>query len=129
MLTTAALVLEEFSYRRYRRGRDIARLLMYSVVENIGYQQLTTSGGRSSCRHRPAQERWGAQQRRGFVEKPGGVIRRQRLTPSQWCYGWTGTSAPLFESDVAHRLCELASGGRRVLHRACVSPYSYSIGS
>jgi hypothetical protein len=71
MLTTAALVLEEFSYRRYRGGRDIARLLVYSVVANIGYQQLhdiwRAVGYVDILRRKTG---WGAQQRRGFVERP-----------------------------------------------------------
>ena len=71
MLTTAALVLEEFSYRRYRRGRDIARLLAYAVLENIGYQQLHDIwrgiGYIDIARRKTG---WGAQQRRGFVDKP-----------------------------------------------------------
>jgi hypothetical protein len=70
MLTTASLVLEEFSYRRYRRGRDIARLLVYSVVENIGYHQLhdiwRAAGYVDIARRKTG---WGAQQRRGFVDK------------------------------------------------------------
>jgi cellulose synthase/poly-beta-1,6-N-acetylglucosamine synthase-like glycosyltransferase len=40
VLTTAALALEEFNFRRHERGRDIVRMLAYAVVENIGYRQL-----------------------------------------------------------------------------------------
>src|SRR5262249_13301047 len=40
VFTTAALALEEFSYRRYTHWREILRLLAYSVLENIGYHQL-----------------------------------------------------------------------------------------
>jgi cellulose synthase/poly-beta-1,6-N-acetylglucosamine synthase-like glycosyltransferase len=71
LLTTAALVLEEFSYQRYHRGRDIARLLAYTVLENFGYQQLhdvwRAVGYVDIARRKTG---WGAQQRRGFVEKP-----------------------------------------------------------
>jgi cellulose synthase/poly-beta-1,6-N-acetylglucosamine synthase-like glycosyltransferase len=71
MLTTAALVLEEFSYRRYRRGRDIARLLLYAVLENVGYQQLHDVwrgvGYVDIARRKTG---WGAQRRRGFVDNP-----------------------------------------------------------
>jgi cellulose synthase/poly-beta-1,6-N-acetylglucosamine synthase-like glycosyltransferase len=41
LLSVAALALEEFSFRRYVRGREVARLLLLAVVENVGYRQLT----------------------------------------------------------------------------------------
>jgi cellulose synthase/poly-beta-1,6-N-acetylglucosamine synthase-like glycosyltransferase len=68
LLTTSALVLEEFSYRRYRRAGEIVRLLGYSVLENIGYQQLHDiwrAVGYVDIARRTTG--WGAQQRRGFV--------------------------------------------------------------
>lgn len=40
LLSVAALALEEFSFRRHPRGREVARLVAYAVVENIGYRQL-----------------------------------------------------------------------------------------
>jgi hypothetical protein len=67
LLTTAALVLEEFSYRRYRRGSEIVRLLCYAVLENVGYHQLhdvwRALGYIDIARGITG---WGAQQRRGF---------------------------------------------------------------
>lgn len=36
----AALFLEELSYRRYQRSRDVLTLLLYGVIENFGYRQL-----------------------------------------------------------------------------------------
>jgi cellulose synthase/poly-beta-1,6-N-acetylglucosamine synthase-like glycosyltransferase len=66
-LTTAALALEEFSFQRYRRRREVARLLWYAVVENVGYHQLhdiwRTMGYFDIMRGKTA---WGVQQRRGF---------------------------------------------------------------
>ena len=68
LLTTAALALEEFSYRRYRRRREVARLLLYAVLENIGYRQLHDAwralGYLDIVRGKKS---WGAQQRRGFA--------------------------------------------------------------
>jgi cellulose synthase/poly-beta-1,6-N-acetylglucosamine synthase-like glycosyltransferase len=67
LLTTAALALEEFSYRRYRRRRDIARLLAYAVLENVGYRQLHDVWRALGYVDIARGERgWGAQRRRGF---------------------------------------------------------------
>jgi cellulose synthase/poly-beta-1,6-N-acetylglucosamine synthase-like glycosyltransferase len=68
LLTTAALALEEFSYQRYRKRREIARLLAYAVLENIGFRQLhdiwRALGYVDIVR---GKREWGAQQRRGFA--------------------------------------------------------------
>jgi cellulose synthase/poly-beta-1,6-N-acetylglucosamine synthase-like glycosyltransferase len=68
LLSTAALVLEEFSYRRYRGSGDLLRLLAYAVLENVGFQQLhdfwRAMGYIDIARGTTG---WGAQQRRGFV--------------------------------------------------------------
>ena len=68
LLTTAALALEEFSYQRYRKRREVARLLAYAVLENIGFRQLhdiwRALGYVDIAR---GKREWGAQQRRGFA--------------------------------------------------------------
>jgi len=67
LLTTAALVLEEYSYQRYRHGKEIARLLVYAVLESVGYHQLhdiwRCIGYVDIAR---GTKGWGAQQRKGF---------------------------------------------------------------
>ena len=40
LLSIGAVLLEELTYRRYPRYRDLATLLFYAFVENIGYRQL-----------------------------------------------------------------------------------------
>jgi hypothetical protein len=40
LLSVAALALEEFSFRRHPLTREVARLVAYSVAENVGYRQL-----------------------------------------------------------------------------------------
>ena len=71
VLTTAALALEEFSYRRYTRRREILRLLAYAVLENVGYRQMhdvwRTIGFVDIARGKTG---WGAQPRRGFAMAP-----------------------------------------------------------
>jgi cellulose synthase/poly-beta-1,6-N-acetylglucosamine synthase-like glycosyltransferase len=68
LLTTAALALEEFSYQRYRKRGEVARLLAYAVLENIGFRQLhdvwRAIGYVDIAR---GKREWGAQQRRGFA--------------------------------------------------------------
>jgi cellulose synthase/poly-beta-1,6-N-acetylglucosamine synthase-like glycosyltransferase len=41
LLSLWAVVLEEVSFRRYRRPGDLVRLLCYATLENFGYRQLT----------------------------------------------------------------------------------------
>jgi cellulose synthase/poly-beta-1,6-N-acetylglucosamine synthase-like glycosyltransferase len=67
-LSFAAVGLEELSFRRYPRFRDIVRLLGVAVIENVGYRQLSTywriRGMLSKLRGAHA---WGAMERRGFA--------------------------------------------------------------
>lgn len=41
LLSLWAIVLEELSFRRYSRRRDLFKLLGFAVIEGIGYRQLT----------------------------------------------------------------------------------------
>ena len=70
-LSLSALALEEFSFRRYVRGREVGRLLVAAIIENVGYRQLLAlwrtralldlaRGGRG----------WGEMQRRGLGYAP-----------------------------------------------------------
>ncbi len=68
MFSVGAVLLEEISFQRYPRPRDLAMLLSFGVIENFGYRQLTilwrvkafwdyfVRGTRS----------WGKMQRKGF---------------------------------------------------------------
>ena len=68
LLSMLALMLEELSFRRYGRARDRALLVVWAVLENLGYRQLTVVwrlrgvmdylGGKTS---------WGKMKRKGFV--------------------------------------------------------------
>ncbi len=68
LLSAAALALEEFSFRRHSRTREAMRLLLYALLENIGYRQLTalirTDALLGLALRRPAD--WGVQHRRGI---------------------------------------------------------------
>jgi hypothetical protein len=39
-LSVGAVLLEELTYRRYPRLRDLLTLLAFAVLENLGYRQL-----------------------------------------------------------------------------------------
>jgi hypothetical protein len=40
LLSTTAIAVEEFTFHRYRRGRDLLALLAAGALENLGYRQL-----------------------------------------------------------------------------------------
>jgi cellulose synthase/poly-beta-1,6-N-acetylglucosamine synthase-like glycosyltransferase len=69
LLSINAVTLEEFSFRRHARGREVARLVWWSIWENIGYRQLTAvwrlMGLWDALRRRRGG--WGVQRRRGFA--------------------------------------------------------------
>lgn len=70
-LSFAAVGLEELSFRRYPRMRDLFALLFVAVVENVGYRQLSIwwrlRGMLSKFRGATA---WGAMERKGFASPP-----------------------------------------------------------
>jgi len=67
LLSLAAVALEEFSFRRHPLTREVARLVAYSVAENVGYRQLNDLWRALAfvdlARRRHA---WGDQRRRGI---------------------------------------------------------------
>jgi cellulose synthase/poly-beta-1,6-N-acetylglucosamine synthase-like glycosyltransferase len=70
-LSLAALTLEEFSFRRHRRNREIARMIWLSIAENFGYRQLTSLlrlAGLFDALFRPRS--WGTMTRAGLGTRP-----------------------------------------------------------
>jgi cellulose synthase/poly-beta-1,6-N-acetylglucosamine synthase-like glycosyltransferase len=67
LLSVAALALEEFSFRRHERWRDVGRLLVFAVLENVGYRQINdlwrVLAFIDLARRRHS---WGTQRRRGI---------------------------------------------------------------
>jgi len=41
LLSVGGVLLEELTYRRYPRMGDLLQLLLYAVMENFGFRQLT----------------------------------------------------------------------------------------
>ena len=71
VLSLAALTLEEHSFRRHRDGRDIARLVRFSVLENVGYRQLVSFWRFLAFFDLVRGHReWGEMPRRGFRTVP-----------------------------------------------------------
>ena len=70
LISLAAVVLEEISYRRYRRVTDLLMLIGLGVIENFGFRQLTTwwriKGTYDFLRGKGG---WGAMVRTGFSTK------------------------------------------------------------
>ena len=70
--STTAILLEEITYKRYPRLKDLLMLLFYGVVENFGYRQLvaywrTKAVIRSLL---PGKKRWEHITKHGFEHKP-----------------------------------------------------------
>lgn len=67
ILSVSAVLLEEASFHRYPRLKELLTLNAYAVMENFGYRQLTLwwrlKGTFDWIR---GQKQWGAQQRQGF---------------------------------------------------------------
>ena len=71
LLSLAALALEEFSFRRHRRNREVARLVLFAVVENIGYRQLVAFWRFLAFFDLARRKHgWGDMKRKGFTAPP-----------------------------------------------------------
>ena len=71
LVTLAAMAMEEWAFHRHERWRDLGTTLLSSVLENIGYRQLTVwwrlEGWWASLRGR--KQVWGVMTRTGFNEE------------------------------------------------------------
>ena len=74
LLSMSAVVLEEYTMRRYPSVSDLGRLLAAAVLENFGYRQLLTfwrsEGVWDALRGKRG---WGAMERRGFQRNAAGL--------------------------------------------------------
>lgn len=73
LLTTLTLVLEEVSFHRYDSLRDRLLLLVWAMLESMGYRQLTVwwrLWGLGKFLH--GRTDWGAMERRGFQSRGSG---------------------------------------------------------
>ena len=77
-LSVAAVLLEEFSFRRYPHWLDLIKLLAYCVVENLGYRQLLSLYKIRGALDLLLRSRaWGEMKRVGFrTAEPAGGEKR-----------------------------------------------------
>lgn len=69
-LSVAAILLEEISFRRYPGWLDLARLVVYGVLENFGYRQLLSLFKVKAFWDFVRRRRgWGEMKRRGFAKR------------------------------------------------------------
>ena len=70
VLSVGSLVLEELSFRKYPRYRHIAKLFVYSVLENFGYRQLNTWWRfRGIIDYARGKKAWGTMERKGMKKE------------------------------------------------------------
>ena len=82
LLSVSALALEEFSFRRHKRGREAARLLAYAVIENVGYRQLTDLWRLLAFVDLARRRRqWGEMQRLGLGRPAGDALAEKHSRP------------------------------------------------
>lgn len=68
VLSTGSLVLEEMTFRRYPRLRDVLILFAYSILENFGYRQLHAWWRmKGLINSLTGKHSWGEMERKGFA--------------------------------------------------------------
>ena len=67
LLSVWAILLEEVSFRRYRRRGDVLRLLFATLIENFGFRQVTLAFRlKAFWQMLRGDRRWGVMKREGF---------------------------------------------------------------
>jgi cellulose synthase/poly-beta-1,6-N-acetylglucosamine synthase-like glycosyltransferase len=78
LLSVWAILLEEVSFRRYTRRRDVLRLLVASVIEAFVYRPLTLVFRlKAFWKMLRGDRRWGAMKREGFRRQPASADTRK----------------------------------------------------
>ncbi len=105
LLSIWAVVLEEVSFRRYRRFGDLFRMLLFASLENFGYRQITVWWRlKAFANVAKGVHAWGDMARKGFG-KPG-VVALLGLCLATPCLGqnlrlsaWTSYEAVTASQD------------------------------
>lgn len=74
LVNVASLTIEELTFHKYPKWRDLARAVVASVLENVGYRQLTALWRAEGLLQGITRRRhvWGTMTRAGFEQAPGG---------------------------------------------------------
>lgn len=71
LLSLSIVLVEELGFHRYKRWQDLVRLMLHSILENLGYRQFHVlwriQGFIDFLRKKKS---WGEQVRKGFAAKP-----------------------------------------------------------
>jgi cellulose synthase/poly-beta-1,6-N-acetylglucosamine synthase-like glycosyltransferase len=68
LFSVGAVLLEEISFHRYPRARDLFKLIVYAMLENFGYRQMTVLWRiKGLWDYFRGVKSWGTMQRTGFV--------------------------------------------------------------
>ncbi len=69
-LSVGAVLLEEYSFHRYPRPADLLRLLLFGIIENLGYRQMTAWWRlKATFDYFRGVRSWGAMTRVGFDKR------------------------------------------------------------
>ena len=111
LISVAAVILEEVSFRKYPRLLDLLRLAMYGVLENFGYRQLALWWRlRGTIDFLRGRAEWGKMARRGFARPDTATTTVLLLL----CLMAGPTSKAMAQvPDVIGAARAAASGGRR----------------
>ncbi len=110
LMSVIAILLEELAFRRYGRPRDRAWLLLWAVLENLGYRQLTVFWRlRGIVGFLRGDTRWGAMVRTGFSTANGSDAEPTAVEPpsSRTPPGRSGSPSRGRDGDVVDRVEEL----------------------
>jgi hypothetical protein len=68
LVTLTAVLVEEFTFRRYHRWQDLAVIMIATAAENFGFRQLTAWWRVRGAWHaaRRGRAEWGVMTRQGF---------------------------------------------------------------
>jgi cellulose synthase/poly-beta-1,6-N-acetylglucosamine synthase-like glycosyltransferase len=76
LLSFWSIILEELSFRRYPRVRDLLRLFWFAIVENFGYRQMTVWFRlQAFWKYARGVHTWGSMTREGFAARTAGAAK------------------------------------------------------
>ncbi|MFQ5798363.1 MAG: glycosyltransferase [Bacteroidota bacterium] len=71
LFSVGAVLLEEISFQRYPRPLDLVKLVLFALIENLGYRQLTLYWRlKAYIDYARGKRGWGVIQRKGFGSTP-----------------------------------------------------------